>query len=282
MARLAVERLPGGRARADPVVHAPPGVCLLDDLALVDAVAESRHADALDRTNRDIDVEEGLGRDPAGAAGDNLEQVDVYVLLAPGAEPVDLDDLFVPTRCANLQPPSSMNPEGAVRVVLRQYLMFDAIRQNQASGAYNWLDADGLAAAMTTLADLGSLMIVHAEDHDALEDCPPGPSYAGFLASRPPAAEEAAIRETVLAQLRKLIDDEPARVAVIEQLAGPETLVHGDLTRENVFFLGDGPGAVRLIDWDHVAVGQFSYGPLDISVTLCPGGAAVNPRIIQR
>lgn len=74
-----------------------------------------------------------------------------------------------------------------------------------------------------------------------------------------PSDEEAAVRDTVLAQLKELLDDEPARLAVIEQLAGPETLVHGDLTRENVFFLGDGPGAVRLIDWDHVGVAPAAF-----------------------
>ncbi len=47
--------------------------------------------------------------------------------------------------------------------------------------------------AMTETARLGSLMIVHAEDADAIQPCAHGPSYAGFLASRPDAAEERAI-----------------------------------------------------------------------------------------
>jgi len=47
--------------------------------------------------------------------------------------------------------------------------------------------------AMTETARLGALMIVHAEDADAIQPCAHGPSYAGFLESRPDAAEERAI-----------------------------------------------------------------------------------------
>ena len=49
-------------------------------------------------------------------------------------------------------------------------------------------------AAMAETARLGALLIVHAEDADVLEeDRAHGPAYAGFLASRPAAAEERAI-----------------------------------------------------------------------------------------
>ncbi len=56
------------------------------------------------------------------------------------------------------------------------------------------LSAEGFAEAMRETAGLGALMIVHAEigpllDESALD----GPRYAGFLASRPRAAEDAAI-----------------------------------------------------------------------------------------
>ncbi len=75
-----------------------------------------------------------------------------------------------------------------------------------------------------------------------------------------PSDEESAVRDAVLARLQVLLDDEPARVELIEQLAGPETLVHGDLTRENVFVLDDGSRqAVRLIDWDHVGVAPAGF-----------------------
>jgi allantoinase len=51
-----------------------------------------------------------------------------------------------------------------------------------------------LRAAMTQTARLRTLLLVHAEDGHLVGACPGGPSYAGFLASRPPASEESAIR----------------------------------------------------------------------------------------
>ena len=50
-----------------------------------------------------------------------------------------------------------------------------------------------LRAAMTETARLGGLLLVHAEDGHLLGDAPPGPSYAGYLASRPPTSEDTAI-----------------------------------------------------------------------------------------
>jgi allantoinase len=56
------------------------------------------------------------------------------------------------------------------------------------------LEPDDLRAAMAETARLGALMIVHAEDGTLVDDAAsPGPAYAGFLASRPPAAEQRAI-----------------------------------------------------------------------------------------
>jgi allantoinase len=57
------------------------------------------------------------------------------------------------------------------------------------------LDQHGLARAMKQAAELGSLLIVHAEDSTSIAAAPPpsGGDYARFLRSRPPAAEVAAI-----------------------------------------------------------------------------------------
>jgi len=55
------------------------------------------------------------------------------------------------------------------------------------------MTAAEFTAAMTETARLGSLMLVHAEDADAIAPCAHGASYAGFLESRPDAAEERAI-----------------------------------------------------------------------------------------
>jgi allantoinase len=68
---------------------------------------------------------------------------------------------------------------------------------------FGHLDDVGLRAALAETARLGSLLILHAEDPDALAVAPAasGPGYAGFLASRPRAVEERAI-ERVVAALR--------------------------------------------------------------------------------
>jgi allantoinase len=66
---------------------------------------------------------------------------------------------------------------------------------------FRHLEPDQLAMAMAETARLDALMIVHAEDGHLLDDAAlDGTHYAGFLTSRPPAAEESAIGE-VLDQL---------------------------------------------------------------------------------
>ena len=56
------------------------------------------------------------------------------------------------------------------------------------------LEPDAFADAMAETARLGALMIVHAEDGALLdEEALDGAHYAGFLASRPRAAEDSAI-----------------------------------------------------------------------------------------
>jgi allantoinase len=67
---------------------------------------------------------------------------------------------------------------------------------------FGHLEPDQLALAMRETAALGALMIVHAEDGGLLDEAAlDGGRYAGFLASRPKAAEEAAI-DLVIAQAR--------------------------------------------------------------------------------
>ena len=63
------------------------------------------------------------------------------------------------------------------------------------------LDDAGLRTALTELAAVDGLLIAHAEDADVIAAAPPpsGTSYAGFLASRPGKAEEAAIGALVAA-----------------------------------------------------------------------------------
>jgi len=61
------------------------------------------------------------------------------------------------------------------------------------------LDAGGLERCLEVLAGLGALLVVHAEDDAtvAAAPAPAGPSYARFLASRPPEAEHRAVARVV-------------------------------------------------------------------------------------
>ncbi|RMI32437.1 allantoinase AllB [Streptomyces triticirhizae] len=74
------------------------------------------------------------------------------------------------------------------------------------------LDPERLARAMAEIAAFDGLLIVHAEDPAQLSaaPAPTGPRYADFLASRPPAAEHAAI-----ARLVELAARHGARVHVL-------------------------------------------------------------------
>ncbi|MFC9650492.1 MULTISPECIES: allantoinase AllB [unclassified Streptomyces] len=74
------------------------------------------------------------------------------------------------------------------------------------------LDQEQLGRSLAEIAGFGGLLIVHAEDPRELAAAPPpsGPAYAGFLASRPRGAENAAIT-SLIAQARRL----DARVHVL-------------------------------------------------------------------
>jgi hypothetical protein len=86
----------------------------------------------------------------------------------------------------------------------------------------------------------------------------------GLQALRPPAlelsSEQETLREELLTQLHLLLDELPLRAEALAESAGPETLLHGDLWMENVLIVtAENDFQVRLIDWDHAAVGPFTY-----------------------
>ncbi len=87
----------------------------------------------------------------------------------------------------------------------------------------------------------------------------------------PPAARledrHEAVRRRLLDVLERLLREEPRRAALVAEHGGPETLLHGDLWRKNIFVTagGDGRLRARLIDWDHAAVGPAAY---DLSTLL--------------
>jgi allantoinase len=63
---------------------------------------------------------------------------------------------------------------------------------------FGHLDDEGFAAAMDEVARLDALILVHAEDARQVDQsAAAGPAYAGFLASRPPAAETSAIAQVI-------------------------------------------------------------------------------------
>ncbi len=94
-----------------------------------------------------------------------------------------------------------------------------------------------------------------------------------------PPTSHAGLPERLLARLRALLADAPRRAAVFERAAGPDTLLHGDLWTINVFVTGtvERP-ELRLVDWDRVGVGPFSY---DLSTFLFRFPAERRPGILD-
>jgi thiamine kinase-like enzyme len=73
-------------------------------------------------------------------------------------------------------------------------------------------------------------------------------------------AGRAELCERLLARLANLHREQDERAQLLHRQGGPETLLHGDLWPMNVMVHdGDGDAHVRLIDWDHAAVGPISY-----------------------
>jgi aminoglycoside phosphotransferase (APT) family kinase protein len=71
----------------------------------------------------------------------------------------------------------------------------------------------------------------------------------------------------------------PEREQALKQWGGVETLLHGDLWAINVFLVpGEEEPRARLIDWDHAAVGPFSY---DLSTFLLRFPIARRPSILE-
>lgn len=86
------------------------------------------------------------------------------------------------------------------------------------------------------------------------------------------SSAEQRVRDDVLERLHTLLDQEQERVQMIEQDAGPETLLHGDLTTANVFVRPiDGDPSVRIIDWDHAGIGPAAFD-LSTHVSYYPPG----------
>jgi allantoinase len=81
---------------------------------------------------------------------------------------------------------------------------FKAFLADSGVPEFGLLDAAGLDEVLAETARLGALLIVHAEDPGVLAAAPDpaGRAYAGFLASRPAAAEDTAIAGLLAAAAR--------------------------------------------------------------------------------
>ena len=87
-------------------------------------------------------------------------------------------------------------------------------------------------------------------------------------------------RGRLLHRLYALLEDFPRRMRIMDEVGGPTTLLHGDLWPKNVFVTIDSDGPrTRLIDWDHVGVGSFSY---DISTFLYQSSPEERPGVLRR
>lgn len=80
----------------------------------------------------------------------------------------------------------------------------------------------------------------------------------------PLSREQARVRDRLRQRLEGLLDDAPRRAQVMEEAGGPATMLHGDPWTTNILLDRTGPG-IRLIDWDRVGAGPFSY---DLSILL--------------
>jgi hypothetical protein len=73
-------------------------------------------------------------------------------------------------------------------------------------------------------------------------------------------SQNPSLRERLLQRLYTLREQLPGREQALKEWGGAETLLHGDLWAINVFLIPEADGLrARLIDWDHTAVGPFSY-----------------------
>ena len=86
--------------------------------------------------------------------------------------------------------------------------------------------------------------------------------------------------DRLLRRIYPLSVDMPRRAQVLRDVGGPDTLLHGDLWRNNAFAtVSAGAVRVQLIDWDHVGIGPLAY---DLSTFLMRFPSAERPWILDR
>jgi Phosphotransferase enzyme family len=141
------------------------------------------------------------------------------------------------------------------------------------------LDRDRITAAVESIADLHC----RAGGHPVVTECrrdghdlgmhfftnAVGDAASLLDALEPPALllsrEQAELRDRLRHRLDRLLDDAPRRARVMAEAGGPDTMLHGDLWTTNILLHNAGRHGIRLIDWDRVGAGSFSY---DLSILL--------------
>jgi len=95
-----------------------------------------------------------------------------------------------------------------------------------------------------------------------------------------PPADHAHVAPRLLERLHRLSADASRRACGFEEAAGPDTLLHGDLWPINAMVAsGATPARARLVDWDRLGVGPFSY---DLSTFLFRFPPDQRPGIVEQ
>jgi hypothetical protein len=154
-------------------------------------------------------------------------------------------------------------------------------------------DSDRIRAAVDLVADLHTRAARHAvlpdvrrytsslgqqyfaenvgDAVDALD------SLAASGIETPP--QYAGVPDRLRHRLTSLLADAPRRARVAAESGGPDTLLHGDLWPINIFVATtEGALRARLVDWDRMGVGSFSY---DLSTFLFRLPAAARSAILE-
>ena len=101
-----------------------------------------------------------------------------------------------------------------------------------------------------------------------------------LLGGRHAPRELRSLGDRLLRRMYPLSVDMPRRAQVLKDVGGPDTLLHGDLWRNNAFAtVSAGAVRVQLIDWDHVGIGPLAY---DLSTFLMRFPSAERPWILDR
>jgi hypothetical protein len=101
------------------------------------------------------------------AADESLElefRHDATLFDGPVIQNIPIDRLLVPTRCANLQPPSQQNADGAPYVFLLVRYQVSELRRLQASGEFNRLTTEDLEKIIALAKTHAGLMPIKPEE----------------------------------------------------------------------------------------------------------------------